>query len=84
MCFGVGGPTEDEVRDALQKLDPVWDELFPAERERIVKLLLKEAILSADGLDVSVRTNGLRSLTETLLALPVAGPGLLRAFGQAT
>ncbi len=61
-----GGPTEDEVRDALQKLDPVWDELFPAERERIVKLLVKEAAVSADGLDIRLHTNGLRSLVAEL------------------
>ncbi len=67
MCFGVGGSTEDEVPDALQKLDPVWGELFPAGREPIVKLLLKETTLSADGLDVSVRTNGLRLLTAELV-----------------
>ncbi len=65
-ALGDGGPTEDEVREALQKLDPVWDELFPAERERIVKLLIKEAVLSADGLDIAVRTNGLRSLAVEL------------------
>ena len=65
-AMGSGGPTEEEVRDALQGLDPVWDELFPAERERIVKLLIKEAILSADGLDIGVRTNGLRSLATEL------------------
>ena len=57
---------EEDVREALQKLDPVWDELFPTERERIVKLLIKEAILSADGLKIAVRTNGLRSLAAEL------------------
>ncbi|MFH1268301.1 MAG: hypothetical protein ABIK89_21480, partial [Planctomycetota bacterium] len=65
-AIGDDGPTEDEVRDALQKLDPVWDELFPAERERIVRLLIKEAILSANGLDIGVRTNGLRFLATEL------------------
>ena len=28
--------TEDDVREALQQLDPLWDELFPAEGARIV------------------------------------------------
>ena len=36
--------------DALQKLDPLWDELFPAERERIVKLLVEEVVVSRDSL----------------------------------
>jgi hypothetical protein len=33
--------TEDEVRDALRRLDPLWDELFPGEQERIVRLLVE-------------------------------------------
>ena len=27
---------EEQVRQALQDLDPFWDELFPAEQARIV------------------------------------------------
>ena len=30
--------TEDEAREALMQLDPLWDELFPAEQARIVQL----------------------------------------------
>ena len=29
--------TEGEVREALDRLDPLWDELFPAEQARIVR-----------------------------------------------
>ena len=32
--------TEDEAREALLELDPLWDELFPAEQARIVQLLV--------------------------------------------
>jgi hypothetical protein len=32
----MGDISEAEVRDALQRLDPLWDELFPAEQARIV------------------------------------------------
>jgi len=58
--------TEAEVIDALGKLDSVWDELFPAERERVVGLLVKEAVLSPDGLTIRIRTNGLRSVVAEL------------------
>lgn len=34
-ALGSGGPAENDVRKALQKLDPLWHELFPAEKERI-------------------------------------------------
>ena len=30
--------TEDEAREAVLQLDPLWDELFPAEQARIVQL----------------------------------------------
>ena len=33
--------TEDEAREALTQLDPLWDELFPAEQARIVQLLVE-------------------------------------------
>ena len=36
----VPGLTEEGVRDAFDNLDPLWDELFPAEQARIVHLLV--------------------------------------------
>ena len=33
--------SEAEVREALEQLDPLWDELFPAEQARIVQLLVE-------------------------------------------
>ena len=54
------------MRQALQKLDPLWDELFPAEKERIVKLLVQEVVVSQDGLVIRLRLNGLNSLVAEL------------------
>ena len=31
---------EREVVEALQRLDPLWDQLFPAEQARILQLLV--------------------------------------------
>jgi hypothetical protein len=36
--------------------------LFPAEKERIVKLLVEEVVVSKDGLLIRLRLNGLNSL----------------------
>lgn len=33
--------TEGETRDALHRLEPLRDELFPAEQARIVRLLVE-------------------------------------------
>ena len=41
--------TEAEVREALLQLDPLWDELFPAEQARIVQLLVEQVSVGTDG-----------------------------------
>ena len=74
-----GGPTEDDVRDALQKLEPLWEELFPAEKERIVKLLVQEVVVSKDGLLIRLRLHGLNSLVGELIG---DGPVELPPDGQ--
>jgi hypothetical protein len=64
--MGSGGPTENDAREALRKLDPLWDELFPAEKEQIVKLLVAEVIVSHDGLLIRLRVHRLNSLVAEL------------------
>ena len=44
----MGDMTEAEVRGALERLDPLWDELFPAEQARIVQLLVERVDISQD------------------------------------
>lgn len=56
--------TEAEVRDALLQLDPLWDELFPAEQARIVQLLVDRVEIAEDGLDIRFRTEGLGGLVR--------------------
>ncbi len=58
------GITESEVRDALLALDPLWDELFPAEQARIVQLLVERVEIAEDGLDIRLRTDGLAGLVR--------------------
>ena len=41
--------TEDETREALERLDPLWDELFPAEQARIIRLLVERVEIGPDG-----------------------------------
>jgi site-specific DNA recombinase len=56
--------TEAEVRDALEQLDPLWDELFPAEQARIVQLLVERVDIQEDGIEIRFRVDGLVSLVE--------------------
>ena len=62
----IPAPTEREVADALGKLDPIWDELFPLERQRIVKLLVEQVTINEGDLDVRIRTDGIHSLIAEL------------------
>ena len=63
-----GEITEDETREALTNFDPLWDELFPAEKARIVQLLVGRVDIGLGGLDVRLRVDGLRSLVQELTA----------------
>jgi site-specific DNA recombinase len=56
--------TEAEVRDALLQLDPLWEELFPAEQARIVQLLVERVEIAEDRLDIRFRTDGLAGLVR--------------------
>ena len=58
---------EAKVRDALQRLDPLWDELFPAEQARVVQLLVDDRVdVSLDGIDIRLRVEGLEHLVAEL------------------
>jgi hypothetical protein len=63
------GLTEADVREALKRLDPLWDELFPAEQARIVQLLVERVDISIEGADIRLRTQGLTSLVADLSAI---------------
>jgi DNA invertase Pin-like site-specific DNA recombinase len=62
------GLTEDDARLALERLDPLWEELFPAEQTRILRLLVDRVDLGPDGADVRMKLDGLASLARELAA----------------
>ena len=57
---------EAEAADALRRLDPVWNELFPAEQARIVQLLVERIDVRLEGVTVRLRAEGLGSLVADL------------------
>lgn len=61
--------TEREVRDALHRLDPLWDELFPAEQARIVHALVERVVIGPEGADIRMRVEGLAGLVQDLGAM---------------
>jgi acyl-CoA reductase-like NAD-dependent aldehyde dehydrogenase len=58
--------TEQEVLLALERIEPLWDELFPAEQARIVRLLVDQVDVRAEGAAVRLRLDGLGSLVRDL------------------
>jgi len=52
----------------LARLDGLWDELFPAEQERLVRLLVEAVIVHVDRLEVTIRPDGLRRVVGELVS----------------
>jgi hypothetical protein len=65
----IAGLTESEVQEALQRLDPLWNELFPAEQARVIQLLVDRVDVDPNGIDIKLRTEGLANLTLELEAV---------------
>ena len=57
---------EGDVIEALGALEPVWDELYPAEQARILRLLIERIDVAPDGISVTLHAAGLRSLLAEL------------------
>jgi hypothetical protein len=58
--------TEARLLEELQVLDHIWDELFPAERERLIRLVVDRLTVNPDGLVLVLRADGLGSLIAEL------------------
>jgi hypothetical protein len=58
--------TEAEVREALEQLEPMWEELFPGEQARLVQLLVERVTVGSTGADIKLRVDGLSSLVRDL------------------
>jgi site-specific DNA recombinase len=57
---------EADLRAALESFDPVWEELFPREKGRILTLLLETVVYDGKAGEVSLkfRPGGVRTLAE--------------------
>ena len=68
--------TECKTQDALYRLDPLREHLFPAEQARIVRSLVERVVVGPAGADIRLRLDGLGGLGRDLTAI---SPGALRA-----
>jgi site-specific DNA recombinase len=65
---------EGEVIEALGALEPVWDELYPAEQARLLRLLIERIDVAPDGISVTLHAAGIRSLVTELAGADAAAP----------
>jgi len=64
--------TEQEARLALDRLDPLWEEVFLAVQARIIRLLLVDRVdIGPGGADMRLKLEGLASLARDM-ATPAA------------
>ncbi len=54
----------NDVREALSNIEEFWDVLFPVERDKIIHLLVEEVIVYETGIDIKIKTEGMRGLIK--------------------
>ncbi|MFM7974311.1 MAG: recombinase zinc beta ribbon domain-containing protein, partial [Pirellula sp.] len=55
-----------EITQALHRLDPIWEVLYPEEQSRILELLIETVRVSENNVDIRFRTNGIEKIVEEL------------------
>lgn len=58
--------TEPEVVLPMLRLATVWNQLFPAEQRRLVRLLIERIVLSQNGMEIVWRIGGWENLADEL------------------
>jgi hypothetical protein len=54
--------TEYDVGKALRNIHDIWNELFPIEQARLLKLLIQQIVVHPDRVDIRIRAEGMNSL----------------------
>ena len=70
---------DQDIIEALGALEPVWDELYPAEQARILRLLIERIDVAPDGISVTLQAAGIRSLVAELASEGAAEGAMLEA-----
>jgi hypothetical protein len=80
-------PTERDVAEAPRNIDPLWDELFPAEKERIVRLLIERIVMDTDSMTMRPRSTGIgemvaemNAVVARILRLSTLAPDIVEAI----
>ena len=60
--------SEADTIAALHEFSALWAQLFPAEQARIIQLLVRRVTVTAAGLEVDIRREGIAGLIRQMLA----------------
>jgi hypothetical protein len=56
---------EAKAIDALQSIDTIWEEIFPAEQARIIQTVIKQITARKDGVSIEWLVDGMTGLLRT-------------------
>ena len=62
------GTSEADAIAALHEFNALWSQLFPAEQARIIQLLVRRVTVTAAGLEVDIRREGIAGVIREMLA----------------
>jgi hypothetical protein len=60
--------SETDAIAAFQQFPQLWDQLFPAEQARIIQLLVRRVTVTAEGLVIDMRTDGIAGVMREMMA----------------
>ena len=63
-----GGVSEADAIAALNEFSALWAQLFPAEQARIIQLLVRRVTITAAGLEVDIRREGIAGVIREMVA----------------
>ena len=63
-----GVASEADAIAALHEFTALWSQLFPAEQARIIQLLVRRVTVTAAGLEVDIRREGIASVIREMVA----------------
>ncbi len=65
---GQAGTSEADAIAALHEFDELWAQLFPAEQARIIQLVVRCITVTAAGLEVDIRREGITGVIREMVA----------------
>ena len=63
-----GAISEADAIAALHEFTALWAQLFPAEQARIIQLLIRRVTVTAEGLEVDIRREGITGVIREMVA----------------